>query len=479
MSFVSKVFSRVMGTPKEEPELSPDQEAFWKAYVFSLQEEVMPEPNPEQIFFPALQSTVGVLAGDNVPPEVTNYGIYKWGDGVMSSSQPLYLGGGSGSYILNLQQYVTYVDVGSDPSPGEYEAYLHAVKQSEAAKEDYLAEFKQALELYKASPGSYTTIDEWAEANYPSFNETKAAWQSAVGNESNLRLQVYGPEAAPKNTALENIVQALATTSEPGFNMPTTTDNVKLDDGQSLAAARGKKVDFPPYAKIFSPLYSIEGDYKGQIGTWAAEMSANKLEPKTIELEVEKFIKANWEEKGFTHVSGDGFVGFFIGAWANYDRKDEFDKIFNSMTANDYQATLEIYGQEIFPLQPGQWDIPDVVHVFPKLEKGAPKDMMDFIQPKAVVVAYTIGMKVQFKDQFATDFNSHFKSITKQSGGFVIFGIDIGLGGESTSETEKTTHKATYDESSGVLTVLPNNDGRAILLGMVGQRSNGPPPPAK
>ncbi|KAF3310046.1 hypothetical protein TWF173_010158 [Orbilia oligospora] len=473
MSFVPKVFSRVMGTPKEEPKLSPDQEAFWKAYTFTLQEEVMPEPNPEQMFFPALQSTVGVLAGDNVPPEVTNYGIYKWGDGVMSPSQPLYLGGGSGSYIRNLQQYVKYVDVGSDPSPGKYDAYIQAVKQATQANEDYLAALKQALELYKEMPGSYTTIDEWAETNYPSFNEAKAAMQSAVGNEADLRLQVYGPEATPKNNALENIGMALATTSEPHFNMPTTADNVQLDREQSLAAARGKKVDFPPHVNIFSPTYSIVGNYKDQIGTWAGEMSAKKLEPKTIELEVEKFIKADWEEKGFNNVSGDGLVGFFIGAWGNYNRKDEFDKTFNSMTANDYQATLEIYGQEIFPLQPGQWDIPDVVHVFPKLEEGAPKDMMDFIQPKSVVVAYTIGMKVQFKDQFATDFNSHFKSITKQEGGFVIFGIDIALGGESTKETEKTTHRATYDESSGVLNVLPNNDGRAILLGMIGQRSGG------
>ncbi|KAK6497082.1 hypothetical protein TWF506_004564 [Arthrobotrys conoides] len=479
MSFVPKTFRRVMGKSKEEPQLSPDQEAFWKAYVFSLQEEVMPEPNPQQIFFPALQSTVGVLAGDNVPPEVTNYGIYKWGDGVLSASQPLYLGGGSGSYILNLQQYLTYVDIGADPSPGKYEAYLQAVKQSEAAKQSYLVEFKQALALYKESPGSYATIDEWAESNYPSFNETKAAWQSAVGQESDLRLEVYGPEAAPKNTALQNIVLALSTESQPGFNMPTTTDNVKLDDAQSLAAARGQKVDFPPYNKIFSPLYSIQGDYAGQIGTWASEMSDDKLTPKSIELQVEKYAQTNWEENGYTHVTGDGLVGFFIGAWANYDRKDEFDKTFNSMTANDYQATLEIYGQEIYPLHAGTWNIPDVVHVFPKLEKGAPEDMMDFIQPKGVVVAYSIGMKVQFKDQYATEFNSHFKSITTQGGGFVIFGIDIGLGGESTSETEKTTHKATYDESSGVLTVLPNNDGHAILLGVVGQRFDPPPPPRK
>ncbi|KAK6498517.1 hypothetical protein TWF481_011105 [Arthrobotrys musiformis] len=477
MSFIKKTVARVMGEPKEKSNLSPNEELFWKTYIFSLQKEIIPEPNPEQIFFPALQSTVGVLAGDNVPPEVTNYGIYKWGDGVMSSSQPLYLGGGAGSYILNLQQYLTYVDVGSDPSPGKYEAYLQAVKQSEEAKQDYLREFKEAVELYKADPGSYPTIDEWAESNDPSFNEAKKAWQSAVGQESSLRLEVYGPNADKKNTALENIVQALATTSEPGFNMPTTTDNVQLDDAQSLAAARGEKVDFPPYVKIFSPLYTLQGDYKGQIATWATEMSDNKLEPKVIELDTEKYIHANWKEMGFTHVTGDGLVGFFIGAWANYDRKDEFDKTFTSMTANDYSATLEIYGQEIFPIETGEWDVPDAVRVFPVLEKGAPEGMLDFIQPKAVVVAYTIGMKIQFKDQYATEFNSHFQSITEEEGGFVIFGIDIGLGGSKTSQTEKTTHKATYDESSGVLTVLPNNDGHAILLGMVGERADPPPSP--
>ncbi|KAK6329876.1 hypothetical protein TWF718_003305 [Orbilia javanica] len=477
MSFVSKALNKVMGDPEEQPELSPDQEAFWKAYVFNLQEEVMPVQNPAEIFFPALQSTVGVLAGEFVPPEVTNYGIYKWGDGVMSPSQPLYLGSGSGSYILNLQQYITYVNVGSDPSPGEYEAYLGAVKKSEEAKKDYLKEFKEALALYKEDPGSYPTIDEWADTNYPSFNEAKRAWQSAVGQESSLRLQVYGPNADKKNNALQTIVEALSTTDEPGLNMPTTTDNVQLDEEESLAAARGEKVKFPPFVKIFSPLYTLQGDYSGQIGTWAAEMSDGKLKPKVIELQVQKYINSNWEESGFTNVTGDGLVGWFIGAWANYSRKDEFNKTFNAMTANDYEATLEIYGQEIFPLEAGQWDIPDVAHIFPELEKDAPKDLMDFIQPKAAVVAYTIGMKVRFKDQYAAEFNSHFQSLVQEEGGFVIFGIDIGLGGERTTQTEKTTHKAHYDENSGVLTVIPNNDGHAILLGMIGAKAN--PPPSK
>ncbi|KAK6360823.1 hypothetical protein TWF730_006945 [Orbilia blumenaviensis] len=462
---------RVMSIPKtqddeEGSKLSPDQEAFWKAYVFNLQEEVMPEPNPEQIFFPALQSTVGILAGENVPPEVTNYGIYKWADGVLSPSQPLYLGQGSGSYILDLQQYLTYVDIGSDADPGLYEAYVKAVRQSEQAKKDYLDEFKQAVALYKENPGSYPTIDEWAQSNYPSFNEAKQAWASAVGQESDLRLRVYGPNAAAKNSALQNIVQALSTTSEPGFNMPTTTDNVQLNDADSLAAARGKKVKFPHYVKIFSPEYGIEGDYKGLIGNWASQMTEGDLKPKSITLEVEKYIHSNWEESGFTHVNGDGFVGWFIGAWASYDRKTEFDKTFNAMTVNDYEATLDIYGQEILP------DVPNVSHIFPNLEKGAPANIMDFIQPKAVVVAYTIGMTIKFKDQFASEFNSHFKSITEEEGGFVIFGIDIGLGGEKTTETEKTTHKAKYDESSGVLTVLPNNNGHAILLGIIGQKAN-------
>lgn len=475
MSRPTRAFVQAFADPKDDsPKLSADQEAFWKAYTFALQEEVMPEPNPQQIFFPALQNTIGVLAGDSVPDAVTNYGIYKWADGVLDPSQPLYLGGGKGSYISDLQEYLTYVDVGSDPDPGLYEAYIKAVKQSTEAQNDYLAEYKKALELYKADPGSYPTIDEWADSNFPSFAETKQAWQSAVGQEADLRLRVYGPNADKKNNALRNIVNALATTDEPGFNMPTTTDDVKLDDADSLAAARGKKVDFPPYVKIFSPRYSISGDYKGQIGTWAAQMSDKRLRPKTIALEVEKYIDSKWEDAGFTHVTGEGFVGFFIGAFAEYDRKTEFDKTFNAMTANDYEATLAIYGQEIFPLEAGEWDTPDVATVFPKLQTDAPKDLLNFVQPKAVVVAYTIGLSVQFKDQYATEFNSHFKSITEEEGGFTIFGIDIGLGGKSTSTEEKTTHKATYDESSGVLSVIPNNDGRAILLGVVGQKVSAP-----
>lgn len=84
-------------------------------------------------------------------------------------------------------------------------------------------------------------------------------------------------------------------------------------------------------------------------------MSDNKLEPKEIELDTQKYIHSDWEEAGFTHVTGGGFFGFFIGAYADYDRKDEFDKTFNAMTINDYKATLQIYGQEIYPLVAGEW----------------------------------------------------------------------------------------------------------------------------
>ncbi|KAK6514478.1 hypothetical protein TWF281_004678 [Arthrobotrys megalospora] len=460
--------------------ISPNQEAFWKAYIFTLQEEIMPSPNPDQIFFPALQSTVGVLAGDEVPAEVTNYGIYKWANGAMSPSQPLYLGGGDGSYINCLEKYLSNVDVGSNPSRGLFEAYLKAVKLSTQAKQDYFRELKQASDMYKLDPGSYATIDEWALENDPSFGEAKEAWQSAIGQEESLRLQVYGPAADQKSKALRSInLLALSTTSQPGYNMPTTADNVQLSDADALALAKGDKVAFPPFVKMYSPAYSIQGDYKDFVSDCASKMTDGQLQPESCQIDIERYANADWEERGFTDVTGEGILGYFIAAEAEYSRKDEFEKTFNNMAASDYSVTLDVYGRQIFELEAGQWDVPDVGRVYPNLEKDTPVDIMDFFQPKAVAVAYTIGMKVQFRDRYASEFNSHFKSIQEVEGGIVIFGISLELGGKRTSETEKTTHTATYDESSGVLTIHPNNDGHAILLGMVGQRADPPPAPER
>ena len=71
--------------------------------------------------------------------------------------------------------------------PGRYEAYLEAVNQSEEAKQDYLREFKQALEVYKADPGPYSTVDEWPESNDPpSLRQREPSWQPADGQESSL-----------------------------------------------------------------------------------------------------------------------------------------------------------------------------------------------------------------------------------------------------------------------------------------------------
>ncbi|KAF3917203.1 hypothetical protein ABW20_dc0106539 [Dactylellina cionopaga] len=450
--------------------LQPNQEAFWKAYTFSLKNLVLPEPSEEALFFPAVLNTIGVLAGEYVPKEVTNYGVYKWADGLLSASDPIYTGAGNGSYISNLQKYLSYVDVGADPDPGPFNAYLNAVKLSQQAKANYETEFQKAIALQKEDPGTYPTLEEWARDNYPSFLEAREAMQSAIGDEMNLRLQVYGPQADQLNRAMQNIVTALSNTSEPGLNMEATTENVELDDAESLAAAQGKKVEFPPSTSIWVPEYSIQGPYEQQVATWSAQMTAHKLRPISVEIDIEHYGNSDWEQAGFSEVTGEGLVGWFIGAFANYDRKDEFEKTFSSMTKDDFSCTLQLYGQETFELNSGGWDVPDVTNVFPKLREDAPKDLVNMVQPKAVVMAYTTGMEVTFNDQYATEFASHFQSIETEEGGFVIFGIEIELGGKRTKQTETTTHKATYDEQGGKLTIYPNNNGNAVLLGMIGQK---------
>ncbi|EPS40134.1 hypothetical protein H072_6056 [Dactylellina haptotyla CBS 200.50] len=457
----------------EDKPLQPNQEAFWKAYLFSLKNVILPEPSQDTLFFPAPQNTVGVLAGAS-PKEVTNYGVYRWCDGVLSPTDPLYSGTGKGSYILNLQEYLNYVDPGGNPDPGTMNDYIQKIELARQAKEGYIHELQQAVEMHKADPGTYPTLEEWATENDPSLLAAKQAWQDAVGAQSALCREVYGEQAGPLNTATQNIMNALSTSSQPGFNMPATMEDVELDEAQSLAIAQGEKVKFPPYTVTYVPTYSVGGGYKSTIATWCRQMTEKTLEPLAIKIDIESYGNTDWEQAGFTQVNGEGFVGFFIGAFATYSRRDEFEKTFNTMTAKDFTCTLTVYGWENFPLEGGRWDVPDVTHIFPNLREDAPKSMMSLIRPSAVAVAYTIGMEVTFEDQFATEFNSHFKSIEEEEGGFTIFGIDIGLGGKRTSQTETTSHKATYDSQSGTLTVIPNNDGHAVLLGVVGNKLGEP-----
>ncbi|KAF3931214.1 hypothetical protein ABW19_dt0208323 [Dactylella cylindrospora] len=453
----------------DDQPLEPNQEAFWKGYFFSIRNFIFPEQSQSEVFFAAPQNTVGILAGQFVPPPVTNYGIYKWGDGLLSPTQPIYLGSGSGSYTLSLQQYLSWVDLQGDTSGGAYNAYLAAIEKAKAQQTIYLSTLKDATDIYKANPQAYPSLDQWATDNYPQLLEDREAWKAAVGSELQLREQVYGAQADTLNGFVQTLINALSSASEPSLNMQVTLANVELDAAQSLLAAQGQQVTFPPFTPNYAPAYGIEGPFQDQILQWSQDFTSGKLTPTEIDIEVSKYANSSWEDAGMRSIQGEGYAGIFFGIGGSYSRKDEWDKTFNSMTADDFQCKVQIYGNKIFPLQTGPWDIPNVVGLFPKLRAGAPEDMMDLIKPAAAVMAYAVGMEIKFSDQYAQAFSSHWKTVQSFEGGLCIFGFDIGLGGSWNETDETTTHSAEYDEQSGTLTIKPANDGRSVLLGMLGQ----------
>ncbi|KAJ6259542.1 hypothetical protein Dda_5179 [Drechslerella dactyloides] len=447
-------------------------DAFWKAYSDAIRKQITNNAplSDNQLVYIAPQRMRGILTGDNVPAEVTNMGIYDFANGTLRDDTPIYLGGGSGSYIDTLQSYLSYVDLGVNPDKGLYNAYTAAVKMSAAYQKIFADEMSKALDQYSKFKGGYDDLDAWAAEYRPGYLNAKNDMSAALGKEMNLSQQVNGPKAGPLNTQTLNIINmAKAVQGKPGWNMPVTLSDVALSPSDSLLAAKGQKIDFPKFDQFWRPQYGIQGGFNDQVQEWSDQMSNNKLEPIRVQLDLKSGVTKDWSERGFTSVGGDAsWSNGWFSASGDYSQKDEFEKLGADANMDDFSITLLIYGLTTFSVKTGQWDIPDIVNTYPKLRKDAPKEALTIIQPKLLAMSYSVGMEVKFSSKISHSFSEHFKNVKSGGASLSLFGFSIG--GKASSEKETTNKDASFDESTGTLTIPAPNNGYSSILAVVGEK---------
>jgi len=118
-------------------------------------------------------------------------------------------------------------------------------------------------------------------------------------------------------------------------------------------------------------------------------------------------------------------------------------------------------------------DIKDIQGTYPFLIAGAPTDLFaDMIQVKSLLVAYGVGLEVQFSGETLRQVQNYIKTAESTGGSVSIFGFDIGLAAGGSYQTTQTQSfdQLNFDSTSGTYSIAPEDNGYPILLGVVGQR---------
>jgi hypothetical protein len=79
---------------------------FARAWASAIKNKFQLNTGEEQILYLSPITLRGISGGDLTYEQVTNYLTYRFGDGLLNTNDPSFLGGGVASYIDDLRAYV-------------------------------------------------------------------------------------------------------------------------------------------------------------------------------------------------------------------------------------------------------------------------------------------------------------------------------------------------------------------------------------
>jgi hypothetical protein len=88
--------------------ISESDAIFARAYADAIKNKFQVDVGKQYILLTSPVTQRGIAAGDLIYPQMTNYLIYRFADDLQFSDNPSYTGGSAGSYIQQLNRYVSW-----------------------------------------------------------------------------------------------------------------------------------------------------------------------------------------------------------------------------------------------------------------------------------------------------------------------------------------------------------------------------------
>ncbi|KAF5341429.1 hypothetical protein D9757_007536 [Collybiopsis confluens] len=417
----------------------------------------------------------GIAAGNLVYPQMTNYLIYKFADSLQYSDNPSYYGSSAGSYMQQLESYISWVkpprwqsrDVSVEAALALAEARDNAQITSTRyaqVEDDAAAEWAK---VQKDFPG--VEFFDWADRHYPALKVARGFRTSTHETLIKAMNNYFGEESEALTGYTDGIYNALnGVSSLPGFNQEGMINEPILLKKAIDSANSGRKPSEAEIAQstVLIPEFTIP-DYTKDVQAWMTAASGGAPRDKVIPFDIEAGKTTTWEDYGFKTVpggSGSGQWPFFHAAvlvnnaWV--DRKLNTD---GREDAISVQIAMINFKK----------DVPDIKKF--ERAKDAPTDVLSSKYGRiiAILVGYDVELRVKFAHEMREEVNSIYEEVKATGGRMSILGFQVSAGKEETPPDHVVTKfdHVRWNRSEGTMVLVPNS-GQVYptILGALAQR---------
>ncbi|KAF5383913.1 hypothetical protein D9757_007346 [Collybiopsis confluens] len=468
-----------------EKPISESDGIFARAYAKALEGLLAINLNPDNdILLTSPVTMRGPAAGAGIYPQMTNYLIYQLGDSLQSSTNPSYTGATVGSYIGQLETYLSWVLLKRDISVEAQLQLAEARGNFSTAAANYRVVEDAAWDRWDKVKGRFPknfTFARWIAANeYPEYtaarntvNVNSAALKQALG-------QVFGRDAQALNRYIDGVGSALQkTASVPSYNQEALSAD---KDRIAALTKQGATGVLPPEEDVskdftFVPSYSVGGTYGTEVTQWKKNAADHKPRDVSITISVQDGLDTKWEDYGYKQVeggSGGGFWPFFY-AYVYHEGKEERRELNTQHREKSIHASLAMIGAGIFPLRADLWDAPNPKVLFPIVADGAPPDVLGpkFAKISSVMIGYDVELKIDFDEDLRNEVHQIYEEVKTTKGRMSIFGfwVSAGAGGSSSERVETKFDDVKWSKESGSMRLpAASGQGAPILLGAIAQK---------
>ncbi|KAJ4417802.1 hypothetical protein N0V82_005968 [Gnomoniopsis sp. IMI 355080] len=443
--------------------MSSDNAQLWLSYATKVLPSLGLKPSAKSKVYIAPLSAAGIAAGTNIPPAVTNQGIFVIGDTLLDPTNPMFLPGTS-SYSQRLASYLASVQLPGDLSPGTMANLTAAQKAVNEAQLAFNTTQTAAVAAWKAYQdlgiGNNIPFSNWFPSNYPGYGAAKSTLSAATQNLFQAQHAAYGSNADILANDLLRMSSASDVNSPNNMNMPTST-------APASVIADPSKIDLNV---IYRPLYSLQGEYADVVDGWMRNFPNSVKNPGTsINFKYAEGANQSWSSLGFTEdqvkISDDFF--FFSSSYTKNNQKVT-KNLKASDFAEDISLTVTFTGYQVFTVTPGAWNVGDVKTIFPTLSANAPAPLntpMELVSQ--VAMAYGVGMVITMSESSMSQLHDYLQTTSTNGGSASIFGWEIGGGAGSTSTSTTTFDKVLKTATSTTITIPAENTGYPVLVAAV------------
>ncbi|KAG6831820.1 hypothetical protein H0H92_007497 [Tricholoma furcatifolium] len=419
--------------------------AFTRAYASSILNKLHLKLGEREAIYLSPIAQRGIAAGDLIPPEVTNFRIFRLGDSLLAADSPIYTGEAVDNYIHQL-----WSQVAEDRKNKTQDSAFAAAQRYNEILVEAQARFIKAKEL-----DSNLSFWTWIIENAPEVASAEKVRDTARAELSAASDNYFGPRLAESSKYMENIQSALSQDPAPEFNMTGVADRKIVDNILKKAQnAETTLRDGWSHAILRMPLYSIE-TYASTVQAWIDRSSKGGERDQILAIDVADGRNTKWENYGFKGIQDEN-VG--LSPLISFEVKADNTSTTHNLNVENREDSISLQlsmrGLQEFKVTAGAWDVPNVQTLFPKLLPDAPEfhDWNKLARATSVIVGYDIELKVTFKGDLADEVDKMYDEARQSGGGMTIFGV--GVSASDGSDDVKTKFEdVQWNKPSGTMTI--------------------------